>query len=470
MGKEIQLSRGLIEAAHRERARREFRYFIQKAKPDYVFNWHHDVLIDALQSLADRQIKRLIVQMPPRHGKSELVSRLFPAWILGRNPEEQIILSSYSLDLASAMNRDCQRIIQTDQYAGMFPQSKLSDGKGEAIKTQKRFDIVGHKGYYVSAGVGGGITGVGCTVGIVDDPVKNAAEADSVTYRNAAWEWYTSTFKTRFEPGAVEVICQTRWHEDDLAGRVLKGAEKDQGTVIINFPAICEKPEDYRNIGDALWDGKYDVKALGDIKADVGTRTWNALFQQRPAPDEGTVLKKAWFGRYKKYDLPEGPANFYFDTAYTDNERNDPAAGISYVKKGADYYVIHCADKWIDFTAQIEWVKTFTAMHGYTSRSLIRIEPKATGKSVVEVVKKSTGLNVKEADPPKDSKIARANAVSPVIEAGRVYLPEGEAWVDNFLAQVAAFPNAAHDDMVDCLVGMIQSEGTKQFSIHSTAR
>lgn len=458
MGREIQISRDLIEAAHRERARRSFRYFIEQVKPDYYFNWHHDVLIDALQSLADRQIKRLIVQMPPRHGKSELVSRLFPAWILGRDPNEQIILSSYSLDLASAMNRDCQRVIQSPDYGTMFPVSKLSDGKGEAIKTQKRFDIVGHKGYYVSAGVGGGITGVGCTVGVVDDPVKNAAEADSVTYRNAAWEWYTSTFKTRFEPGAVEVICQTRWHEDDLAGRVLNSAKSDPGTVIINFPAICEKPEQNRNIGDPLWESKYDAEALSEIRTEVGTRTWNALFQQRPAPDEGSIIKKAWFGRYKKHELPEGSTNFYFDTAYTDKEANDPTAGISYIKKGHDYYVIHCAEKWLDFTGQIEWVKSFSQAHGYTPRSLIRIEPKATGKSVVEVVRKNTGLNVKEADPPKDSKTARANAVSPVIEAGRVYLPDGEAWVDNFLAQVAAFPNAAHDDMVDCLVGMIQSE------------
>lgn len=470
MGKEIQLSRGLIEAAHRERARREFRYFIQKVKPDYVFNWHHDVLIDALQSLADRKIKRLIVQMPPRHGKSELVSRLFPAWVLGRNPNEQIILSSYSLDLASAMNRDCQRVIQTPEYSTMFPVTRLSDGKDEAIKTQKRFDIVGNKGYYVSAGVGGGITGVGCTVGIVDDPVKNAAEADSVTYRNAAWEWYTSTFRTRFEPDCVEVICQTRWHEDDLTGRILEGVESDPGTLVISFPAICEKPEEYRRIGEPLWESKYNTEQLAVIKTDVGSRAWNALYQQRPAPEEGSIIKKSWFMTYRPADLPEGPVNFYFDTAYTDKEANDPTAGIAYIKRGPDFFVVSCVERWLDFTGQISFIQSFAEANGYTTRSIIRIEPKATGKSVVEVIRKSTKLNVKEADAPKESKTARANAVSPVIEAGRVYVPENAPWKDAFFAQIAAFPNSAHDDMVDCLVGMIQSEGTKQFSIHSTAR
>ena len=470
MGKEIEISEALIERAHRELAALDFRYFIQQARPDYQFNWHHDRLIDALQRLADREYKRLIVMMPPRHGKSELVSRLFPAWILGRNGNEQIILSSYSLDLASAMNRDCQRIIQTPAFSEMFPGTRLSDGTGEAIKTQKRFDIVGKKGYYVSAGVGGGITGVGATVAIVDDPVKNAAEADSTTYRDAAWEWYTTTFRTRFEPDCIEVICQTRWHEDDLTGRILQRTAIGADTQIVNFPAICEQAEESRNAGEPLWESKYSLEKLNEIRQEVGSRAWNALYQQRPAPDEGSILKKAWFRTYRAADLPDSPVNFYFDTAYTDKEANDPTAGIAYIKRGPDFYILACVEKWLDFTGQIAWIQAFANANGYTPRSLIRIEPKATGKSVVEVIRKQTGLNVKEADAPKDSKTARANAVSPIVEAGRVFVPEGVPWVDAFFAQIAAFPNAAHDDMVDCLVGMIQSEQTTGVRVHSTAR
>ena len=174
----------IYEALKQRRCRESFRQFIRYVKPDYVFNWHHDEIIAACQRIAERQIKRLIVMIPPRHGKSEIVSRLFPAWILGRNPDEQIITASYSADLASAMNRDCQRIISSDQYKAIF-ETRMSECKEVGVvRNSSRFDIPGHKGHYVSAGVGGGITGVGCTVGIIDDPVKNAAEADRQTYPN----------------------------------------------------------------------------------------------------------------------------------------------------------------------------------------------------------------------------------------------------------------------------------------------
>lgn len=435
--------------------------FIRYVSPEYFFNWHHLALIDACQRLADRQIKRLIVMMPPRHGKSELVSRLFPAWILGRNPAEQIITASYSADLASAMNRDCQKIISSPIYKEIFPDTRLSDGKEIGIvRNNSRFDIVGGKGHYVSAGVGGGITGVGCTVGVIDDPVKNSQEADSPTYRNTAWEWYTSTFKTRFEPGAVEIICQTRWHEDDLTGRILQIAKDDPDTEIISFPALCEHPEQYRQVGEALWEGKYPRPSLLNIQTEIGSRSWNALYQQRPAPDDGGLIKKAWFPEYDpvKVDLRGLPVRFYVDTAYTDQEKNDPTAILAYVKKGADFFLIGGVSRQMDFNEQVLFVRSFCVEHGYTGASLIYVEPKATGKSLVQVLKKQTNLNIKEAIAPKESKVARVNSVSPIIEAGRVYVPKGQVWVLSFLSECASFPNAAHDDQVDCLTGMLINE------------
>jgi hypothetical protein len=280
-----------LDAARQVLCKRDFAEFIRAVMPEYIFNWHHLVLIDALQRLAERQFERLIIMLPPRHGKSQLVSRLFPAWMFARNIQEQIILASYSADLASAMNRDVQRIITGDAYRVIFPDTKLSEGKETGlVRNNSRFDIVGSKGYLISAGVGGGITGAGATVGIIDDPVKNAAEADSQTYRNTAWEWYTTTFKTRFEPNAIEVICQTRWHEDDLTGRILKQIEEGESetaTEIINLPALCEHPEQYREIGAALWEGKYSRGKLLRMQQDLGSRAWNALYQQRPAPQEG---------------------------------------------------------------------------------------------------------------------------------------------------------------------------------------
>lgn len=453
-----------LHAVESSLCRESFRDFIESIKPDYVFNWHHEVLIDALQRLSERQFSRLIVMMPPRHGKSELVSRLFPAWIFARNPDEQVILSSYSLDLASAMNRDCQRIIMSEDYRRLFKYAKLREGGDTAaVRNNHRFDIVGFDGYMISAGVGGGITGAGATVAIVDDPVKNASEADSQTYRNSAWEWYTTTFKTRFEPSAVEVICQTRWHEDDLTGRILEMAKGDPQTEVISFPALCEHPEQNRKQGEALWPGKYDRAALLEKQKEIGSRAWNALYQQRPAPDEGAIIKKAWFQRYDPKTVQVwGRVNFYIDTAYTDKEANDPTAAIAYFRQGHDFYVLDCQSIHIDFNQQIGFVKDFCAKNGYNSGSIVRVEPKATGKSLVQVLKKETALNIAEAEPPKDSKTARVNSVVPMIEAGRVFLPEGMIWVADFLTECASFPNAAHDDRVDCLTGMILSEINKK--------
>ncbi len=440
-------------------ARDSFRHFIKYVRPDYIFNWHHLVLIEALQRLAERKYQRLIVMMPPRHGKSEIVSRLFPAWCFSRNINEQVIVSSYALDLASAMNRDCQRIITSTEFHTLFPLVGLSDGRDSGvIKTSKRFDIVGGKGYYIAAGVGGGITGAGATVGIIDDPVKNAEEADSKTYRDKTHEWYKTTFRTRFEPGAIEVICQTRWHEDDLAGRILKSTAP--GTEVVSFPALAEVQEESRDIGEALWEGKYSRSKLLETKKDVGTRSWNALFQQRPSAEEGGLIKKAWFGRYdpRKYKIEGKAVNFFFDTAYTEDEKNDPMGAIAYVKEGADYYVIDYHSDYLEFPEQIEQVKEFTNKNWYSNRSLIRVEPKASGKSVVQVLKRATELNIKDARAPKESKTARVNSCSATLEAGRVMLPEGMLWVDNFLTECATFPNAAHDEAVDCLTGMILNE------------
>lgn len=271
--------------------RRSFLDFIAEVKPDYEFNWHHLVIIDALQRLAERKYQRLIVMCPPRHGKSELVSVLFPAWCFARNQSEHIIVSSYALGLASRMNRECQRILSSDAFTALFPGVTFAkDTEPGAIRTNERFDVAGG-GHYVAAGVGGGITGVGATIGIIDDPVKNSEEADSVTYREKAWEWYTTTFTTRFERNAVEVVCQTRWHEDDLTGRILQ--RKKHGTEVINLPAICEKDEPHRAIGEALWPSWYSREWLLEKQAENGSRAWNALYQQRPAPDEGSIIKKA---------------------------------------------------------------------------------------------------------------------------------------------------------------------------------
>jgi len=448
-------------------SRRSFRYFIQCVQPSFLFNWHHLQVIDALERLVRREFTQLVVMMPPRHSKSELVSRLFPAWRYACNQDEKVICASYALELSSSMGRDCQKIIMSDAYRALFPEARLaerSDSSG-AIRTNKRFDIVGNDGYYIASGIGGALTGMGCTVGIIDDPIKNAAEADSETYRDNAEAWYNTTFKTRFEPDAVEVICQTRWHEDDLTGRILK--KHNPNRLTISLPAIAEQVEPHRKIGEALWETRYSRTNLLEKQADIGSRAWNALYQQRPAPQEGNIIKRDWFSYYdpRAYNFASKRVNFFVDTAYTAEEQNDPCAAIGYVKEGADFYVLECTAKHLDFPDQLQFVRDFAARNGYTSRSVIRIEPKATGKSVVQTAKKETQLNVAEAKAPKESKVGRVNSIAGMLEAGRVHLPLGMTWVEDFLSECAAFPNAAHDDRVDCLTGMVLNEQGGAFSL-----
>lgn len=446
----------------------EFEEFIRRTQPDYFFNWHHLVLIDALQRLAQREYRRLIVMMPPRHGKSRLVSTLFPAWCLGRNANEQIITASYSAQLASFFNRQCQRLILSDEYKEIFPNVRLNEtGRNEvgAVRNNSEFDVLNAKGHYISTGIGGGLTGRGATVAIIDDPVKNSEEADSLTRRDSIWEWYSTTFQSRFEPGCIEIICQTRWHEDDLTGRILEQIKTDgEETEIISFPALAEHDEDHRKTGEALWPQKRSRRELLKVQKDSGSRAWSALYQQRPTPDEGAVLKKEWFGEYEIKDilLSQEPRNFFFDTAYTKEEKNDPTAGIAYIKRGADFYVLECVSVWQDFSGQTQFIKEFTARNGYSRQSKVRVEPKATGKSVVQVLKAATSLNIFEATPPKESKQSRVNSVVPTVQAGRVFLPKGMAWVADFLIECASFPNGANDDRVDCLCGMILSENEQR--------
>lgn len=233
-----------LQAIEAEVCRRTLLAFTSFTWPEYEINWHHRIIAAALDKVLDGSIRRLMIFMPPQNGKSELVSRRFPAYVLGRKPNTRIIACSYSMSLAEDMSRDVQRIMSSSEYITLFPKTKLGEGRDPEKRTQRQFDVVGHKGYYVAAGVDGSITGKTADIGIIDDPIKNSAEAYSETYRNNVWGFYKSAFTTRqFGSTGAIVLCQTRWHEDDLAGRLLSLAkenlEADQWE-IISLPAIKE--------------------------------------------------------------------------------------------------------------------------------------------------------------------------------------------------------------------------------------
>lgn len=283
-------------------ARHSLLGFTRYTNRAYQPNWHHAVLAKLLDQVLIGEIKRLIVNMPPQHGKSELVSRRFPAYALGRYPNIPVIHCSYNADLATEMSRDVQQIIDADAYHVLFPHTRLATSKDAEVRMAAQFDVVGQEGSYRAAGVGQGITGKSMVLGIIDDPIKSREEAESETYRKKIWKWYTSDFRTRsMGDDARIVLVQTRWHEDDLAGRLLEHAKKnplaDQWRVV-SFPAVLEElnpPLDPRQVNEALWPTRFSRAWLEATRVSSGIYDWSALYQQSPSPAGGGMAKRVWF-------------------------------------------------------------------------------------------------------------------------------------------------------------------------------
>jgi len=266
------------------KARRHLLSFTEYTNPLYTPAGHHRRICEALERVERGECDRLMIFMPPRHGKSELASKRFPAWVLGRNPQRQIIAASYNSELASDFGRNVRNIVAEPEFGEVFPGVSLAVDSHAAARLNTN-----KGGAYVAAGVGTAITGRGADIALIDDPFKDREEADSERRRDLVWDWYRSTLFTRLMPGGSVVLIQTRWHEDDLAGRLL-AAESDWE--VLELPALDGD-------GRALWPQWYDEAALARIKATIGPREWSALYQQRPQPDEGTFFQRGWFKEWE---------------------------------------------------------------------------------------------------------------------------------------------------------------------------
>lgn len=449
----------IAKEARNELARRNLCDFAIATDERYTVNWHHKVLCDYLDRFTRREILRLMVFMPPRHGKSELVSRKLPAFIFGRNPDTSIIATSYSADLAQRMNRDVQRIIDSDQYMSIFPGTSLygknirSVAGGSYLRNSDIFEIVGHHGVYRSAGVGGGITGMGGDYIIIDDPLKNREEASSTVIRDKLWEWYASTLYTRLEKDGSILLTMTRWHEDDLAGRLLDLAKRDPAAdqwEVLSFPAVAENihhPDDIREEGAELWAAKFSRARLDTIKAAVGSYEWNALYQQHPAPSEGGLFKRDHWQYWR--ELPPKLTEWVqsWDCTFKATGSSDYVVGQVWARAGANRYLIDQVRRRMMFTETIQAIRDMTKLYPKTYKKLI--EDKANGSAVIDVLKKEiTGLVPVE---PHGGKEVRAQAVSPTVESGNIFLPHNAPWLSDFIEECAAFPNGVHDDQVDAM-------------------
>ena len=442
----------LVETYSRER----FWAFMPAMKPGYDLQWFHKHIADTCQRLLEGDIHKLMIFLPPQHGKSEIVSRCFPAWALGRNPRLKIVGCSYSADLAQQFSRTIQRELDSDEYKAIFPVQLLNDSTTRGyIRNVDMFETVGYGGFYKAVGVGGSLTGTPVDIGIIDDPVKDALEAYSSTYRDRVWQWYTDVFLTRLHNKSKQLIIMTRWHDDDLAGRLL-ASEGDDWTVV-SIPAVCEVEGDNgvsnRKIGDALWPNRHSLERLKEVE-QRSPRTFAALYQQRPTIEGGNIIKRDWFGSISYYDYGKlakpNPVVFFIDTAYTDKTSNDPTGIIAARLIGNDIYILHAEKVNMKFPDLLRHIPQYVKQNGYTAGSSIRIEPKANGLSVIDQLKESTGLNVTRTPTPKESKETRLNVASPTVESGRVVLVEG-AWNEAFIDEVCGFPAKPHDEYVDVL-------------------
>lgn len=437
-------------------ARRYFGLFVLEVDKTFRAGWVHALVCNALdrflQDVIDRKSPRLMITMPPRHGKSQLVSRLFPAFALGRFPDLSVIGTSYSASLADSFSKDIQRVIDSDEYRAIFPDTQLGTGKvGDALRQASVFEIQGHKGRYRSAGVGGGITGHGGEILIVDDPFKDHEDADSETIRNRVWNWYTSTLYTRRSPGAGVIIINTRWHCDDLSGRLLEAEKRGEGDrwECINFPAIAEHDEPHRKAGEALHPERYPLSDLLQIKRAIGSRDWEALYQQHPVPDGGAMYRAEWVKRWSVATLPQTFDKVIqsWDMAFKGTDSSDFVVGQVWGKAGANFYLLdQIRGRW-DFVQTLEMVKLLTKRHPKAWTKLV--EEKANGAAVMSQLRSTVGGFVPIV--PKESKEARAFSVTPLWESGNVFLPPHEVdWVDrDFLPELLTFPAGAHDDQVD---------------------
>jgi len=453
------------ELATRIMARRRMLPFVEKFNSDYNAGWVHKDICRRLEKfsrdVADQKSPRLMLFMPPRHGKSTLASVGFPAWHLGRNPEHEFISCSYSGSLAMGFSRKVRQVLREPSYKALFKTRLDPDSQSaEAWLTTAG-------GGFVAAGVGGGITGKGAHVLVIDDPVKNREDAESQNNRDATWDWYTSTAYTRLAPGGGVLVILTRWHDDDLAGRLLKAA--DQGGdewEVVRYPAVAEEDEEFRKAGEALHPARYDLPALRRIEKAVGPRDWSALFQQNPVADDGQYFTRTAVKYYSLDEVNLQEMKFYcaWDLAIGKNDRNDYSVGVVVgINEADDMYVCDVArGRWDGF----ELVERILDLYVQWKPSIVGIEKGHIEMAIGPFLEKRVrerGLYeayFKDLKVGRRDKEARARAIQGRMQQGKVYFPREASFTGPLIAEMLRFPNGMHDDQVDALswIGLMMAE------------
>ena len=442
---EAQLTK-LEKLKERELAQIRFIKFVERVWPTFISGAHHKRMADAFERVANGTCKRLIINMPPRHTKSEFASYLLPAWFLGKYPGKKVIQASHTAELAVGFGRKVRNLVDSDVYHEIFPDLHLqSDSKAAGRwNTSKGGD-------YFAIGVGGAVTGKGADVLIIDDPHSEqeaAMAASNPDVYDKVIEWYTSGPRQRLQPGGAIVIVMTRWSQRDLTGQVLKAAAQRSGEdwEVIEFPAILPS-------GNPLWPQFWSLEELEALRNELPNSKWQAQYQQNPVGNESAIVKREWWQLWEQ-DRP--PACEYilqtWDTAFEKNNRADYSAGTTWgiFKNDEDYgnsniILLNTYKKRVEYP---DLKRDVLKEYNTYEPDGVLIEKKASGAPLIYDLR-AMGIPVQEFTPGKgQDKIARLNAVSDIIASGKVWVPQTR-WAEELVDEVAEFPSGEHDDLVD---------------------
>ena len=430
------------DALVREKAQKNFMAFVKEMWPGFIHGRHHALMAKKFEEIASGKLKRLIINMPPRHTKSEFASNMLPAWFLGNYPGKKVIQCSNTAELAVGFGRKVRNLVDSEQYAKIFPNVSLrSDSKAAGRWATN------HGGDYFAIGVGGTVTGKGADLLIIDDPHSEQearlAQGDPTVF-DSVYEWYTSGPRQRLQPGGAIIVVMTRWSDKDLTGKVLKNDSQDWE--VIELPAIMPS-------GNPLWPEFWSLAELAALKEELPPFKWNAQYQQKPTGEEGAIVKRDWWKRWESDRPPKCEFIIQsWDTAFTKSQRADYSActtwGVFHLNEDPSDINIILLDAMKDKLEFPELKDLAKQMYDEWEPDSCIIEAKAAGAPLIFELRRM-GVYVQDYTPVRgNDKFVRLNSVTDLFRSGKVWAPETR-WADEVIEEMARFPNAEHDDLTD---------------------
>ena len=438
----LKLELRLAQLERIEGCQTKFLDFVRAMWPEFIAGEHHRIISEKLERVARGELKRLIVNMPPRHTKSEFASFLFPAWMVGKNPAMKIIQATHTTELAVGFGRKVKNLLEREDYLDIFPEAKLAADS----KASGRWDTA-RGGMYYAVGVGSNLAGRGADLCIIDDPHSEQTAMSNAGFDDA-WDWYTGGPRQRLQPGGSIVLVMTRWSEKDLTGQLMRQMARDENAdqwEVVEFP--MELPS-----GNPVWPEYWSMEDLISVKASIPPSKWNAQYQQQPTGDDNSILKREWWNVWEAEKIPK--LSFViqsYDTAFSKRETADYSAittwGVFYPDEGSQPNLILLDSqkgRW-DFPE----LKTIAYdQWKYWDPETVIIEAKATGMPLTHELR-NMGIPVVNFTPSRgNDKVTRVHAIAPLLDAGLVWAPDTQ-WAHEVIEECAAFPNGEHDALVD---------------------